>query len=253
MLRVPSCDPFFLVPDWPLPAGLRAAVTTRKGGYGSGPYSGFNLATHVGDDPVVVARNRSLLQSTLHLPEEPYWLQQVHGCDIVQRTAEIPESERRGDGAVSHSGGVLAILTADCLPILLASQDGRAIGALHAGWRGLVGGVIEAGIAAMDMAPEEILVYLGPAIGPTQYQVGAELRAAFLAADPGDEEGFRPGPGDRFYADLPLLARRRLARLGVKQVWGGEHCTFGDEQLFFSYRRQGQCGRMASLIWREWP
>ena len=245
-------EPTFLSLDWPLPRGVRAAISTRQGGSSRVPWNSFNLADHVGDDSAAVAANRQLLRQCLDLPREPLWLQQVHGTEIAQWEVEAGFGRApQADGAVARSpGAVLSILTADCLPVLAVSRDGQVIAAFHAGWRGLAAGVLEAGIRAMQVAPDEILLYLGPAIGAQRYVVGAEVRAAFLAHSPQAELAFRP-QGDGYLADLYLLARQRLAALGVTAIWGGEHCTHSEEQLFFSYRRDGQSGRMASLIWRE--
>ncbi|MEY2342581.1 peptidoglycan editing factor PgeF [Acidithiobacillus sp. IBUN Pt1247-S3] len=247
-----SPEPQFLALDWPFPAGVHAAFSTRQGGSSQTPWESFNLADHVGDAPDAVAANRRLLRNRLALPNEPLWLQQVHGIDIAHWEAEsTPLVPPKADAALAcNPGATLAILTADCLPVLAASRDGRVIAALHAGWRGLAAGILEAGMRAMQVAPEEILLYLGPAIGAQRYEVGAEVRAAFLAHSPQAELAFRPH-GGRYLADLYLLARQRLAALGVTAIYGGEHCTYTEEKLFFSYRRDGQCGRMASLIWRE--
>ncbi len=244
-------DPLLLLPDWPRPAGVRAAITTRRGGWSQGPYDSFNLGDHVGDDTFAVQQNRALLSRILDLPAAPRWLRQVHGTNIVTFGTEDRDWQP-ADGAVSFAPAVvLAVLSADCLPVLAVSADGQRLGAFHAGWRGLAAGILEQGIAALGVAAEQILVYLGPAIGPDAFVVGGEVRACFLAADPDASWAFRPGYGDRYYADLYALARMRLARLGVTRIYGGNYCTVRDESLFFSHRRDGVCGRMASLIWRE--
>ena len=256
----------FLFPDWDRPVAVRAAVSLRTGGVSSAPFASFNLGDHVGDNPERVARNRAQLQDCLALPGAPRWLHQVHGAHIVDASVAPARewSPPEADGAVCTGPGiVLAILSADCLPVLACSRDGRRIGAFHAGWRGLLAGVLERGIAAMGVAAREILVYLGPAIGPQRYVVGAEVRAAFLAQDPGAGAFFRavedmpaadahavPDKG-RFLADLPGLARHRLRALGVTSVTPSGLCTATDAARFFSHRRDGQTGRMASLIWRE--
>ncbi|MEL5848995.1 MAG: peptidoglycan editing factor PgeF [Candidatus Igneacidithiobacillus chanchocoensis] len=240
-----------LVPDLALPKGVHMAVSTRLGGVSQEPWQSLNLGDHVGDQPAAVATNRQRLAAALALPAEPLWLRQVHGARIVNWDSDL-EVPPAADGSVARTAGaVLAVLTADCLPVLACSQDGQVIAALHAGWRGLAGGILEAGIAAMQVEPAQILVYLGPAIGPAAFEVGPEVRECFVAQDVGAREAFRPGVGDRYWADIYALARLRLQRLGVGAVHGGEHCTVTEAGRFFSYRRDGCTGRMASLIWRE--
>lgn len=240
------------IPDWPLPKGVRSAFTLRYGGYSGGPYDSFNLGDHVGDDPEAVAKNRQRLVALLSLPGEPQWLRQVHGTELLQICADSPAcADAAADGAVTHAAGsVLAVLSADCLPVLACSFDGQHLGAFHAGWRGLLAGILEKGVAALEVPGEEVLIYLGPAIGPEAFAVGPELRAAFLAEDPSSDRAFRPGQGDRWWADIYQLARQRLQRVGVTAIYGGDQCTFSDSD-FFSYRRDGVTGRMASLLWRE--
>jgi purine-nucleoside/S-methyl-5'-thioadenosine phosphorylase / adenosine deaminase len=240
-------------PDWPAPAGVRAAFTLRTGGVSQPPFDSCNVGVHVGDEQPAVEENRRRLREYLELPAEPEWLTQVHGSRVVDLDAE----EARGslapaDGAVTRtSGRVCAIQVADCMPVLFASADGAAIGAAHAGWRGLAAGVLEAVAGAMRAPPEALAAWLGPAIGQGHFEVGEEVREAFLAADPGAAVAFTPNPGGRWQCDLYALARRRLAALGVRQVYGGNWCTYDDARRFFSYRRDGRCGRMAALIWRS--
>ncbi|WP_308387699.1 peptidoglycan editing factor PgeF [Acidithiobacillus sp. AMEEHan] len=243
----------FIFPDLPLPDGVHIAISTRQGGVSQGPWQSLNLGDHVGDDPAAVATNRQRLRSTLDLPAEPLWLRQVHGTQIVSWEACSGASmASEADGAIARTAGaVLAVLTADCLPVLACSRDGQAIMALHAGWRGLAAGILEAGITALQVEPAEILVYLGPAIGPGAFEVGPELRQCFVSQDPGSDAAFRAGEGDRYWADIYALARRRLRHLGVREIFGGEYCTVTEAERFFSYRRDGCTGRMASLIWRE--
>ena len=239
--------PVFLQPDWPAPLSVRAVMTTRAGGVSAGSYASFNLAAHVGDDESAVAENRRRLRSVLSLPSEPPWLEQVHGVAvaIVPGTRTAP-----ADAVVSFErGGVCAVLVADCLPVFLANRDGDRVGLAHAGWRGLAAGVIEATVAALDCDPARLVAWLGPAIGPTAFEVGAEVRAAFTARDPGAAAEFRAGRDGRFLADLPGLARRRLAACGVRSVHSGRLCTYSDPARFFSYRRDGVTGRMAALAW----
>jgi YfiH family protein len=239
----------FIRPDWPALAAVRAVVTTRAGGASRGPYTSLNLATHVGDDDVAVAANRERLRAALALPSEPAWLEQVHGRDVVV----LPQARACAADAVVafRPGPVCAVLVADCLPIILAGRDGSRVGIAHAGWRGLAAGVIEATIAALDCDPASLVAWLGPAIGPQAFEVGPEVRNAFLASDPAAELEFRAGREGRFLADLPGLARRRLAACGLRSVHGGGLCTYADRERFYSYRRDGATGRMAALAWLE--
>ena len=239
----------WICPDWPAPARVRALSTTRVGGVSAAPYDSLNLGTHVGDDPAAVEANRARLRSLL--PGEPGWLNQVHGTAVVDAAActGVPDA----DAAVSCSSGVVCtVMTADCLPLLLCDRAGTVVAAVHAGWRGLQGGVVEAAVAAMKVAPSEILAWLGPAIGPQAFEVGDEVRAAFMAVDSQAEAAFRPAATPaKWLADLYLLARQRLAALGVVGIYGGDRCTFSESDCFFSYRRDGTTGRMASLIWLD--
>lgn len=239
-----------IIPDWTVPPGVRAVVTTRLGGVSQAPYDSLNLATHVGDDPCAVAENRRRLREALRLPTEPLWLEQVHGIDVCD--AARPASACRADAAyVDRPGVVLAVLTADCLPVFFASADGREIGVAHAGWRGLEAGVLEALLDRFSAPPGDIRAWLGPAIGPMAFEVGGEVRAAFLAHTPEAARAFVPTRSGHWLANLYLLARQRLAARGIHAVWGGELCTASDPARFYSYRRDGVTGRMASLIWRD--
>ncbi len=239
-------------PDWPAPASVRACTTTRRGGVSSGPFASLNLAGHVGDDAAAVAANRRRLSAALGLPVEPAWLSQVHGCAVASAdrgtagTAGPPVA----DAVLSRQPGhVCAVLTADCLPLLLCDRAGSVCAAVHAGWRGLHLGVIEATLARLGVPGTALLAWLGPAIGPARFEVGPEVRAAFVSRDPAAASAFRAGAGGRWHADLYGLARRRLAAAGVTAVSGGGLCTLSDPARFFSYRRDGRTGRMASLIW----
>ena len=239
-------DALGIVPDWPAPANVRALITTRVGGASRGAYAGFNLGLRSGDDANAVSANRAALRR--RLPAEPLWLRQVHGVAVVDADAAAGETE--ADAAVARNAGrVCAVLTADCLPLLLCDQAGTVVAAVHAGWRGLCAGVIEAAVCAMERPPGLLLAYLGPAIGAQAYEVGAEVRAAFLAADAQSDAAFALGKPGKYYADLYALARGRLRRAGVDAIYGGGYCTYTDAQRFFSYRRDGATGRMASLIW----
>lgn len=246
--------PHFIEPDWPAPANVTALSTTRGGGGSAPPYASFNLAHHVGDSAAAVAANRAILAGALPGAARPQWLTQVHGTQVVaaDQGVEYPEA----DAVWTRRAGVAcAVLTADCLPVLFCSTAGDAVAAAHAGWRGLLGGVLEATIAAMKVPPGQLLAWLGPAIGPRVFEVGSEVRDRYLAAatDVANTEVaacFVPNvynPG-HYFADLYGLARQRLQAAGVTRVYGGNFCTFSETEQFFSYRRDGQTGRMASLI-----
>jgi polyphenol oxidase len=241
-----------LLPNWPVPAVIHAAFTLRTGGVSRPPFDDFNIAAHVGDDPRAVAENRRRLRDRLSLPAEPAWLEQVHGQRVIDLDRQTsPEALGAADGAVTRTAGRICVVqVADCMPVLLAARDGSAVGAAHAGWRGLAGGVLEAAVRAMSIPTAELLAWLGPAIGQRHFEVGAEVRAAFLAVDAGASVAFSANERGRWQCDLHVLARRRLAALGVNAVFGGDWCTFADRGRFFSYRRDGRCGRMAALIWR---
>lgn len=244
-------SPELVFPDWPAPASVKAVTTTRIGGVSDGRHAALNLGERVGDRPTRVRENRRILARILALPAEPVWLRQVHGTDIVDAGRASPEAA--ADGSVSHKpGAVCAVLTADCLPVFLCDRAGTRVGLMHAGWRGLAAGVLAAGVARLSVPPVELLAWLGPAIGPDVYEVGDEVKRAFVEKDAACAAAFvatRPG---HWLADLYALARRQLEHLGVTDIYGGGFCTFRDEARFFSYRRDGQqSGRMASLIWLE--
>lgn len=238
----------WIVPDWPAPLRVHSLITTRAGGASRGAYAGLNLGLNSGDEAEAVARNRASLRPWL--PAEPLWLRQVHGATVVE--ADNAEGSPEADAAIARRPRrVCAVLTADCLPLLLCDEAGSIVAAVHAGWRGLCAGVIEQTLRAMGRPPQALLAYLGPAIGAAAYEVGAEVRAAFLAADAQSEAAFAPGAPGKFHADLYALARLRLARAGVYRIYGGSHCTYTERERFYSYRRDGASGRMASLIWIE--
>jgi YfiH family protein len=248
--------PAGFAPDWPAPPGVHAWTTERGGGVSTGACAALNLGTHVEDRPEHVAENRRRLRESRALPSEPVWLNQVHGTRILE--IEGPPGASRtvreaaeADGAVTAIAGVVcAVMTADCLPVLLCDREGRRVAAAHAGWRGLAAGVLPAAVAALGCAPREVLAWLGPAIGPGVYEVGAEVRAALGAAVPGAADYLVPNARGRFQADLYGLARASLAAAGVERVFGGGFCTFSEPRRFFSHRRAAPCGRMATLIWR---
>jgi polyphenol oxidase len=244
----------WFAPQWPAPSGVRV-VSTLRGGPGAGgasqaPYGWFNLGSHVGDDPLAVAENRRILVREAELPAEPAWLAQVHGVTV----ADLDQSSPLGpaDAAISRdSGKVCAILTADCLPIVFAADTGDAVAAAHAGWRGLVAGVIEATVRAMGTQPERLIAWLGPAIGPAHFEVGAEVREAFLSVDAGAGDVFKENARGRYMADLGMLARRQLEDLGINRIYGCCECTYARADRYFSHRRDGVTGRQATLVWRE--
>jgi len=239
-----------IVPDWPAPARVRALMTTRAGGASAGGYASLNLGMRCGDDPAAVAENRRRLAA--QLPAEPTWLRQVHGVTVADADAARARGEEpEADAAVARSlGTVCAVLVADCMPVLLADERGSVVGVAHAGWRGLCGGVIEATLDRMRVPSASVLAWLGPAIGPRVYEVGDEVRAAFIARDARAAQAFvatRPG---HWLLDLYAVARQRLAARGVTRVYGGGFCTYSDAERFFSFRRQGAAsGRMAALVW----
>ncbi len=240
----------FLWPDWPAPAPVRAVCTTRVGGISRSPYASLNLGDHVGDDPRVVAQNRAWLRGVLNLPADPSWLLQVHGADTVD--AAVQTRPCQADAAYTDRPGVVcAVLTADCLPLLLCDRVGTRVAAVHAGWRGLAGGVIERALESFSAPGSELMAWLGPAIGPRAFEVGEEVRAEFVAHDAVAAAAFQPARAGHWYADLYTLARQRLVACAVTAVYGGEHCTYTDPTRFYSYRRDGSTGRMASLIWLD--
>ncbi|MFO7542052.1 MAG: peptidoglycan editing factor PgeF [Thiobacillus sp.] len=235
-----------VVPDWPAPLRVKSLMTTREGGVSFPPWASFNLGDHVNDDPAHVAANRARLRQ--HLPSGPTWLKQVHSATAVEAGAGPVEA----DAAFTRQPGlVCAVLTADCLPVLFCDRTGSVVAAAHAGWRGLADGVLEATVAAMQVPPGDILAWMGAAIGPQAFEVGDEVRQAFVARHPEAAEAFVPHAPGKWLADIYRLARIRLAHVGVKAVYGGGRCTFSEADRFFSYRRDGETGRMAALIWLE--
>jgi len=236
-------------PDWPAPVNVRALMTTRAGGVSAAPWASLNLGDHVGDDPAHVAANRARLRDVL--PAEPAWLKQVHSARVV----EAGGGDIEADASFTRTPGqVCAVLTADCLPVLFCDRAGSVVAAAHAGWRGLAGGVLEATVAAMAVPPNEILAWMGAAIGPQAFEVGDDVRAAFMARHPDTAAAFVPqGAPGKWLADIYALARFRLAHAGVQAVSGGGRCTFGESETFFSYRRDGVTGRLAAVIWLDRP
>ena len=247
---MPHMHKTWISPDWPAPPQVQALLTTRAGGVSVGPYASMNPADHVGDDPLATWRNREILRAVL--PAEPHWLKQVHSAQ-VHRVSGDPSGVPEADAVVSAlPQQVCAVLTADCLPVLLCADDGSEVGAAHAGWRGLAAGILEQTVQAMSLPGARLMAYLGPAIGPQAFKVGPEVRAAFMQADAHAVLAFQPVVGsDKYLADLYMLARQRLARVGVSRVYGGDFCTYTEPERFFSYRRDAATGRMASLIWLD--
>jgi YfiH family protein len=248
-----------LVPDWPAPAHVRALCTTRAGGTSVGRYANLNLGTHVGDAPHAVAANRQRLQETLGA--QAVFLEQVHGSTMVELDGDTPDGLQADGAATGRSGLACTVMVADCLPVLLCDERGRRVAAAHAGWRGLLGvqgqGILEAAVASMGALAAEsqrLMAWLGPCIGPDAFEVGDEVRAAFVAASPQAAQCFRPAPSGKWLADLPGLARQRLQALGVARTFGNDGgaawCTVTNASRFFSHRRDAVSGRMAACIWR---
>lgn len=239
-----------IVSDWPVPAGIHALTTTRLGGVSQPPFDSLNLGDHVGDDPQAVSHNRKRLLQLAALPTAPLWLNQTHSTQVIDAAHWTTGIE--GDAMISERAGqVCAILTADCLPICLCDSKGQQIAAIHAGWRGLAAGIIERTFTQMTAAPNEILAWLGPAIGPQAFEVGHDVYRAFTEQDPDSEMAFEKQDANHFLADIYQLARLKLQRQGVNAIYGGQHCTVSDPAHFYSYRRDGKTGRMATLIWRD--
>ena len=241
----------WLEPDWPAPARVRALSTLRTGGVSGGSFASLNLAQHVGDEPAAVAENRRRLRIAAQLPAEPLWLEQVHGVDVLVHAGSTdPSHPPRADATVAReSGRVCVVMTADCLPVVFVDRAGTRVAVAHAGWRGLAGGVLEATIAALGVDPVDLLAWLGPAISPPAFEVGPEVREAFVQRSAASADAFARGAAGRFQADLYALARRALAAAGVPAVYGGGWCTCRQSEQFFSFRRERVTGRMATLAW----
>ena len=240
-----------LYPEWDVPGHVHACVTTRQGGVSKSPYDTLNLATHVGDNPAAVEKNRQLLRQRLQLPEEPRWLEQVHGVRVADSQCE---DHCQADAFYTDQSDVVcAVLTADCLPVFMTNRAGSEVAVAHAGWKGLLDGVIEQSVQRFNSEPKDLNIWLGPAIGPEKFEVGEEVLQAFVkeAGHDSDEviKCFKPWRHNKWLADIYALARYRLKRLGITHVSGGNFCTVTDEHMFYSYRRDGKTGRMASLIW----
>lgn len=240
-----------ITPNWPAPENIQACTTTRKGGVSPPPYHSLNLAGHVGDSPEAVTENRNCLHQSLSLPREPSWLEQVHGQEIVPAHRGPGQ---RGDASIAYGPGpVCAILTADCLPLLLCDRGGTRVAAIHAGWRGLAAGIIEAAVRALETPGRHLLAWLGPAIGPKAFEVGPEVRQIFLDQDSRHASAFNAYRQGRWLANIYQLARLCLTKQGIRFIYGGQYCTVAEPDRFYSYRRDGQTGRMATLIWLANP
>jgi hypothetical protein len=238
----------WIVPDWPAPSTVRALVTTRHGGVSEGPWASMNLGTHVGDAADAVRRNRAMLRA--RLPNEPCWLEQVHGTAVIDATQDQGAVAQADASVARRPGAVCVVLTADCLPVLFCDRAGSVVAAAHAGWRGLAAGVLEATVSRMQVPPATVMAWLGPAIGPNAFEVGDDVRQSFMSIDLQATSAFVPGaaPG-KWMADLYRLARMRLSAIGVEAIHGGGLCTLSNAR-FYSYRRDGITGRFASLAWR---
>lgn len=239
----------FIKANWPAPTHIRALTTLRTpGGLSEGAYHSLNLAPHVGDDPQIVAKNHQILCEALQLEHSPFWLEQVHGIDVIHWEQTLPKNHK-ADAILTHQKQhPCAVLTADCLPVLLCDRAGSVVAAVHAGWKGLLNGVIEATVANMQIPPEQLLAWMGPAIGPQAFEVGEEVYADFIAKDAKAKQAFTR-KNARAYGDLFLLGKQRLNNVGVTAIYGGGLCTYSDPARFFSFRRDQTTGRMASLIW----
>lgn len=243
----------YISPNWPAPVGVRAYTSLRTGGYSLPPYAHFNLSDRTGDSLDAVTKNRDKLKTDLGLTQEPIWIEQIHGTTVICADTQQMESSPKADAIYSSCVGTpCLVLAADCLPLLLCHRRGLQVAAIHAGWRGLADGVIEATFDVLEPSREDWLVWLGPAMGASMFFVGEEVRERFLHPFPEDSAGFKQVASDKWLLDIYYLARQRLSRCGIKDVFGGEYCTYSDRERFYSYRREGsKTGRMVSLIWRE--
>jgi len=260
--RSPTVNTELIRPNWPAPKHIKAYSTTRHlatsatgsiSATGMQKYPSFNLALHVNDHHAQVARNRALLAEHLQLPNAPVWLNQVHGTTVVDLDRKItPTTLPKADGSYTrHANQICVIMSADCLPILLTDTQGTQVAALHAGWRGLASGIIENLLKKWPSPLNRVIAWLGPAIGPASFEVGAEVRQAFITQDSDAKKAFHPSHNEKWLANLYLLAKQRLKSRGINHIYGGDYCTFNESSRFFSYRREGQTGRMASLIWKS--
>ena len=245
----------FIIPEWPAPPNVRAVVTTRVGGVSVAPFDSFNLAFHVNDNAVAVVENRRKLLTALNEIAPcgpPQWLQQVHGTEVVDafsepkiRAQNVPEADAV---TTTHRGLPCVVMTADCLPVFFSDRNGNRVAVAHAGWRGLCNGILENTLARFTN-PAEVMCWLGPAIGANAFEVGADVRDAFMKVDKSAASAFVAKANGKYYADIYELARQRLVKAGIGMISGGEMCTVSDSERFYSYRREQTTGRMASIIW----
>jgi polyphenol oxidase len=243
-----------LRPEWSAAPSVHAAFTLRDGGVSAAPYATLNVGVHVGDAPAAVAENRRRVRAALNLPSEPVWIEQVHGTGVCDLDRAASSERLEADAVVTtQAGRVCVVQVADCLPILLATRDGSMVGAAHAGWRGLAAGILEAVVRRFSVPARDIIAWIGPGIGQSCFEVGAEVRAAFEAHDSVAKSAFTPNSRGRYQCDLVALARQRLTAMDVDAVFGGRWCTYSDAARFFSHRRDGPSGRMAALVWCESP
>lgn len=246
-----STEHRYLIPDWPAPVNIKSCVTKRRGGVSIGSFSSFNMGLRSGDVLEHILTNREQMAVDFGWQNKAQWLMQVHGTTVV--TATTTGEEQEGDAVWTDQQALsCAVLTADCLPVLFCDQQGTVVAAAHAGWKGLLAGVLEETIKAMGKPSDQLMAWMGPAISQQHFEVGPEVRAAFVARDTDAKDAFSQGNGDRWQADLYQLARQRLEVAGISSVYGGGLCTFSQLNEFFSYRRDGQAsGRLASVIWIE--
>ena len=247
MKNIPS---EWLIPNWDAPNNIKAVMTSRQGGFSRAPFDSMNLGDHVDDDLHSVAKNRESLKQKLNLPNDPLWLTQIHGVTIANADQQN-QGKVEADASIAHqSGSVCAVMTADCLPVLFCNQQGTAIAAAHAGWRGLHAGILEQTVKALNCPAEEVMAWFGVAIGEEYFEVGDEVREAFVSVQVEAEKAFVPSVNaGKWLADIYLLARLCLQAIGVRKITGGEYCSYKDKERFYSYRREAKTGRMASLIW----
>lgn len=238
----------WIKPEWPVASNIHAAVTLRTGGLSAGAFESMNPALHVNDNAETVLKNRQIISQMLNLPSEPVWLEQIHSNRIICADKSLP-LEQADASYTDQAEVVCVVMTADCLPILLANRDGVEIAAIHAGWRGLLSGVISNSVARFNSG--QVIAWLGPAIGPDRFEVGNEVKSAFITKSDKFKTAFKQISQDKYLADIYQLAKMELAMLGINQVYGGGFCTVTDEQRFYSYRRNGETGRMATMIWRD--
>ncbi len=250
-MKKTNIPPEWLIPNWDAPQNIKAVMTTRQGGVSLMPFDSMNLGDHVNDDPKRVAKNRTSLKKRLNLPNDPFWLTQVHGVKIANADKQSTDTVE-ADASVAHKvGSVCAVMTADCLPVLFCNRQGTVVAAAHAGWRGLHAGILEQTVKSMNCLSSDVIAWLGVAISAQHFEVGAEVREAFISVQNEAIDAFIPSAKKgKWLADIYYLARLRLQAIGVTKITGGESCTYSHEKLFYSYRRKAKTGRMASLIWR---